>query len=295
MGSDHRPSATHLKRLVWIVVAVFVFMIVEAVTGLLTGSLALLSEAGHMLTDLIGLSMALAAILAARRTGSARNTFGLYRIEILAALANAVLLFGVAIYVIVESIGRLRDPEPIAVGPVLIVAAIGLVVNIVAWRLLHDGASSSLNLEGAYLEVLADLIGSVGVIIAALVVHFTGWLQADPGVALVIAIYIIPRAISLGRKAVRILLQSAPDGVDVAAVQADLEAVDGVAAVHDIHLWTLTSQMHVGSAHLVVDPDADSHEVLDLAREVLVERHDIDHATLQIEPDDHRNCEEAIW
>lgn len=295
MSSDHRPSALHLRRLVWVVVAVFVFMVVEAVTGWLTGSLALVSEAGHMLTDFLGLSMALAAILAARRTGSGRNTFGLYRIEILAALANAALLLGVAIFVIVESIGRLQSPEPISVAPVLIVATIGLLINIVSWRLLHDGADTSLNLEGAYLEVLADLIGSVGVIIAALVVHFTGWLQADPGVALLIALYIIPRAISLGRKAVRILLQSAPDGVDVAVVKADLEQLAGVQAVHDLHLWTLTSQMHVGSAHLVVDNDADSHAVLDAARTLLVERHQIDHATLQVEPDDHRHCEEAIW
>lgn len=295
MSSDHRPSALHLRRLVWVVVAVFVFMVVEAVTGWLTGSLALVSEAGHMLTDFLGLSMALAAILATRRTGSGRNTFGLYRIEILAALANAALLLGVAIFVIVESIGRLQSPEPISVAPVLIVATIGLLINIVSWRLLHDGADASLNLEGAYLEVLADLIGSVGVIIAALVVHFTGWLQADPGVALLIALYIVPRAISLGRKAVRILLQSAPDGVDVAVVKADLEQLAGVQAVHDLHLWTLTSQMHVGSAHLVVDNDADSHAVLDAARTLLVERHQIDHATLQVEPDDHRHCEEAIW
>jgi cobalt-zinc-cadmium efflux system protein len=271
-------------------------MVVEVVGGLASDSLALLSDAGHMLTDVLGLGMALAAIqLATRGSDRAHQTFGLYRLEILAALANAVLLVGVAAYVLVEAIGRFDDPPEVRSGLLLVVAGLGLVANLVAFVLLRKGAKESLNLEGAYLEVLADTVGSVAVIAGGVVIEVTGWRWVDPAVGVAIALWILPRTWRLGARAVRILVQAAPPGFDLTALQADLGAVAGVVDVHDLHVWTLTSEMDVVSAHLMVAVGTDTHGVLDEARLVLRERYRIDHATLQVEPDDHEGCEEMTW
>lgn len=272
------------------------FLILEVVAGFLTDSLALLSDAGHMLTDVIGLGMALAAIhLADRKADADRHTYGLYRAEILAALANTVLLFGVALYVVWEAIGRLRDPAEVLSGPMLVVAVAGLGANIVSFFLLREGAGESLNIHGAYLEVMADAIGSVGVIIAALIMGITGWPYADPIAAAAIGLFILPRTYRLGRRAVRILLQSTPEGLDLAQLRADLEDIPGVVDVHDLHAWTLTSGMDVVSAHVMTEVGVDSHAVLDTARHLLEDRHQIAHATLQVEPSDHRGCDEVDW
>jgi cobalt-zinc-cadmium efflux system protein len=302
-GHSHAPSAAgaragarHLSRLWWAFGLIGVFFVVEVVGGIVTNSLSLLSDAAHMLTDLVGLGMALAAIhVASRPNARTDRTFGLYRLEILAALANAVLLLGVGVYVLFEAVQRVRDPEPIESGLMLAIALGGLAVNVVAMLLLRQGASESLNVKGAYLEVLADLLASAGVVIAALVVGITGWDSADPLIAGLIGLFIFPRTVKLGSEALRVLVQAAPPDMDVDAMRDDLRALPGVVDVHDLHVWTLTSDMEVASAHLMVRVGTDSHRVLDQARTLLEERHGLGHATLQIEPDDHRGCDEITW
>lgn len=271
-------------------------MVVEIVGGVLTGSLALLSDGGHMATDALGLGMALAAIVVAdRHRSSDQRTFGLYRLEILAALANAVVLFGVAGYVLYEAVQRVQDPPGVDSGPVLVIAVVGLVVNLIGWRTLRQGARESINVEGAYLEVVADLIGSIGVIFAAVMVRYTGWLYADPLVGAAIALFILPRAWRLGRQAIRILVQAAPRDLDLEALRGDLSSIRGVIDVHDLHVWTLTSEMNVASVHLMTPEDVDPHPVLDEARQLLQEAYSIGHATLQVEPDTHVGCTELTW
>jgi cobalt-zinc-cadmium efflux system protein len=260
-------------------------MVMEAVAALATGSLALLSDAGHMFTDVLGIAMALAAIHAGGRASTdSHRTFGLYRLEVLAALANAVLLTGVAVYVLVEAGLRFTDPPDLPAGAMLLVATGGLLINVVAFLLLRSGAAESINVRGAYLEVVGDLLGSVGVIVAAAVIAVTGWSYADPIAAVIVALMILPRTFALGRSAVRILVQAAPKHLDVAVVRDRLAAVPGVCDVHDLHVWTLTSGMDVASAHLSLEPAAELGTVLSIAREALHEDFAIDHATLQAEP-----------
>jgi len=271
-------------------------MVVEAVAGLLTGSLALISDAGHMATDALGLGMALAAIVAGARasTGSGR-TYGLYRLEILAALANAGLLFAVAGYVIIEAVQRLQQPSAVLTTPMLVVAVAGLVINLVAWRLLRSGAEQSINVKGAYLEVLADLIGSIGVIVAALIMILTDWPYADPLIAAAIGLLILPRAWQLGQQALRILVQAAPADLDLDRLRSDLTGIPGVVDVHDLHVWTLTSKMDVATVHLMTSDGTAPNPVLDQARSLLQDRYHISHATLQVEPDTHQGCSELSW
>jgi cobalt-zinc-cadmium efflux system protein len=300
-GHDHgaaamRAGARHIRPLVISFGLVVAFLCVQVATGIITGSLALLSDAGHMATDALGLGMAIAAIQAASMARvHSQRTFGLYRLEILAALVNAVLLFGVAGYVLVEAIGRLSDAPDVASTPVLIVGVIGLVVNVIAFLLLRAGSKESLNLQGAYLEVLSDMLGSVGVIVAAIVWGITGWSWVDPVIGAAIGVFILPRAWKLGGEALRVLVQAAPARLDLTELQAELAGIGGVVDVHDLHVWTLTSEMEVATAHLMIAAGADSHAVLDRARELLAERHGIAHSTLQVEPDDHRGCQDVSW
>ena len=301
-GHDHGPRAAHAAgehrgRLWGAFLLLAALMLVEAVTALATGSLALLSDAGHMFTDVLGLGMALAAITAARRaTGDPQRTFGLYRLEVLAALANALLLSVVAVYVMVEALRRFTDPPRVFSGPVLVVAVLGLVANLVAFALLRPAAGSNVNLQGAYLEVLGDLLGSVGVIVAAVLLIITDWWWVDPLVAVAIGAFILPRTWRLGRVAVRILVQAAPEHLDVPAVRARLSAVPGVCDVHDLHVWTLTSGMEVASAHLTIAADTEVAAVLAAARSALHDDFHIEHATLQVEPETTAGgCGQAGW
>lgn len=298
-----RAGERHRGRLAVAFAITLGFFFVQATAGILANSLALLSDAAHMLTDVIGLGMALAAIqlatrFAERNDESGRrspHTFGLYRLEILAAFVNSLLLVGVAIWVLVEAGRRIFD-EPEVLGlPMLIVAAIGLIVNVIAFVLLREGSKESINLEGAYLEVVADGIGSVGVIFAAVLLQVFGWAWVDPVAGAAIGLWILPRTFRLGRRAVRILLQAAPEHVDLDALCADLEAIEGVVDVHDLHVWTLTSEMDAASAHLMTSGDADAHVVLDRARAVLAGTHHIEHATFQVEPDTHEGCRSVTW
>lgn len=303
MGHDHshapapgRAGERHRRPLTVSLVLVVALLGVQVVVGLLANSLALISDAGHMATDALGLGMALAAIhLASTSSRRSSRTFGLYRLEILAAATNAVLLVGVAGYVLVEAVRRLGDPAEVASVPVLVVGTLGLAVNVVAFLLLRAGAEESLNVRGAYLEVVADMAGSVGVIVSAAVIAATGWTWVDAVVGAGIGLFILPRAWRLGREAFRILLQHAPPDADVDAIAASLTDLDGVREIHDLHLWTLTSEMEVLTAHVVTDEDVDAHGVLDRARAALATDHGIHHATLQVEPASHRGCDEIDW
>jgi cobalt-zinc-cadmium efflux system protein len=308
-GHAHGPSlaragARHRNRLAVAFGLIAVFFVVEAIAGFVTNSLALLSDAGHMLTDVVGMGMALAAIQLAtrheRRATAAdaepsQHTFGLYRLEILAAFVNALLLVAVAVYVLVEAFRRLGEEPEILGGPMLVVAVLGLVVNLVAFFLLREGSRESLNVEGAYLEVLADTIGSVGVIVAAVLLQVFGWTWVDPLIGAAIGIWILPRTWRLGAQAVRVLLQSAPPHVDLHRLEEDLTALPGVIDVHDLHVWTLTSEMEAASAHLMADDGADHHEILDRARTLLADRYGISHGTFQVEPASHEGCAEVHW
>jgi cobalt-zinc-cadmium efflux system protein len=301
-GHAHGPGAAasagirHRGRLTWAFVLTVSFFGVELVGAFLTRSLALLSDAGHMLTDVSGLGMALAAIhLASRGGGHPSRTFGLYRLEILAALANSLLLFGVAFYVLYEAFARFQDPHPVLGVPMLVIAAVGLGVNLVAFLLLRQGASESLNVRGAYLEVLSDAIGSVAVIVAAVVVQMTGWMRVDAVAGAAIGLFILPRTWNLAAQALRILVQAAPPHIDVDGLRDALQELPGVVDVHDLHVWTLTSDMEVASAHLMIASSADSHQILDAARSLLREQYGVSHATLQVEPEDHRGCDQLTW
>lgn len=303
MGHDHSHGAAglgakHRGRL-WIALCLaLVVMLVEAVASWYTGSLALLSDAAHVAGDSLGIGMALAAIAAVQRGAGAkpRRTFGLYRLEVLAALANTVLLFGVAGFVLFHAIGRIEDPPEVASVPMLAVAVAGLAANVAALLLLRSGAAESINVRGAYFEVLGDAVGSVGVIAAALVIWFTGWYYVDSVIAVAVGLFILPRAARLGRDALRILLQHAPVRVSMAEVERALETLDGVKEVHDLHLWTLTSGMDVATVHLALRPEADPGDVLADAQRTLVERFDIEHATVQIEPGSSgRSCDRPAW
>ena len=288
-GGHEHPSAVttagrHKRPLVVALALTATYMVVEVTVGLAIGSLALVSDAGHMLTDVAGLGMALAAIQVAQSRRSPSATFGLYRLEVLAALANTLLLFGIAAYVLVEAWGRFQDPVDVPGAVLLAVATIGLVVNVASYLLLRRGASESLNVRGASLEVLSDLLGSLGVIVAAIVLIATGWPYVDAIVGVAIGLFILPRAYRLGREALRVLLEVAPPEIDVDDVRRRLGAVPGVTGVHDLHVWTLTSGLRVASGHLDVASGDDAAPVLERATNVLREEIGIEHVTLQLEP-----------
>lgn len=290
-------SGRHVRRLAISLGVLVASLVLQVVVGLMTSSLALLSDAGHNFTDVLGMGMALAAIAAAKASRrNDRRTFGLYRAEVLAALANAVLLFGVAGWVLLEAVQRFADPPEVPGLPIVLTAVVGLAANLFVFALLRRGAQESINIRGAYLEVIADTLGSLGVLLAGVVTLVFGWRYADPIVAIGIGLFILPRTWSLGRQAVRILVQAAPAHVDVAAVRAELAALEGVQDVHDVHVWTLTSGMEVGSAHLAIGAACDPAEVLTSAQRLLTERHALAHFTVQVEPPGCRTgCAELSW
>ncbi|MBU1250506.1 cation diffusion facilitator family transporter [Microcella indica] len=286
-GHSHAPltaGGRHRRPLIIAFSLTASYMVVEFVVGIAVNSLALISDAAHMATDVIGLGMALAAITLANRPATLQRTFGLYRLEVLAALANGVLLFGVAGYVIVEAIQRFSEPPDVPGVPLLVVSTIGLLINIVSFRLLMAGSRESLNIRGAYLEILADLLGSVGVIAAAVVLLTTGWAYADPIIGVSIGLFILPRTWRLSRQALRILLEVAPPHIDLRDLRAAILSIDGVVDVHDLHVWTVTSGLEAASGHIVVSPEHDYHGVLDEVLIVLRDEYSIDHPTIQCEP-----------
>jgi cobalt-zinc-cadmium efflux system protein len=266
---------------------------VELAGGIVANSLALVADAGHMLTDVAGIGLALLAIWFAGRPASGSRTFGFMRLEILVAVVNAVLLFGVAALILVEAWRRLAAPPEVATGLMLAVAVLGIGVNALSLALLRQAQRRSLTMRSAYLEVMGDLAGSAAVIVAAVVIAVTGWLQADAVASIVIALLILPRTWALLRDAVDVLLEASPKGVDLAQVRAHILEAPGVVDVHDLHAWTITSGLNVVSAHVVLDEAADPPAVLDHLCECLAGNFDIEHSTFQLETSDRRRLEAA--
>ncbi|WP_326638032.1 cation diffusion facilitator family transporter [Streptosporangium sp. NBC_01755] len=299
MGTGHghgHAASRHRWRLALSFALIGAYFLVELAYGLISGSLALLSDAGHMAADVVTLGAALVATrIATRPDTTGRRSYGSYRAEVFASLLAVVLMLAVALYVVAEAIGRIGGSAEVSSGPMLVVGAIGLVVNLVALVLLRSGASESLNVKGAYLEVVADTAGSVGVIVAGWLIAATGQTFWDTVIALAIGVFVAVRAVMLGRQVFAVLGQHVPEGVDATAVATDLAVIKGVRDVHDLHLWTLTSGMNVATAHLVTTDQSDNHAVLDQARDLLRRRHGVAHATLQVEPAAHNGCDELGW
>lgn len=284
-GHSHGLARAGHEKKLWIALALTTsFMIAEVIGAFITGSLALLSDAAHMLTDSTALAISLVAIQIAKRAADKKRTFGYARFEILAAAFNAILLFMVAVYILYEAYQRFKTPTEIQSTGMLIVAVIGLVVNLVSMRLLMSASDESLNVKGAYLEVWSDMLGSLGVIGAALIIRFTEWTWVDSIIAAAIGLWVLPRTWVLLKESMNILLQGVPDGIDIAEVEATIRAVEGIEDIHDLHLWALTSGKNVMSAHLVVQyPSRPDQEILAEVTRLMSEKFHISHTTLQLE------------
>jgi cobalt-zinc-cadmium efflux system protein len=297
-GHGHSTAAgARRQRLVWVLAITLAVAAVQVVGGVLSGSLALLADAAHMVSDSAGIAVALAATWLAARPATKARTFGMQRAEILAALVNAVLLGGIAVWVLVTAVGRWSDPPEVETGLMLAVAIVGAVANAGCLLLLREGQSASLNLRGAYLEVMGDLLGSVAVIVAGVVIATTGWTRADSVASIVIGLMILPRAWALLAQVVDVLLEATPSGVDLDRVRDHMRKVPGVLDVHDLHAWTITSGVPVLSAHVVVDEECiatgRSGEVLDRLGTCLAGHFDVEHCTFQLEPVGHQAHEPA--
>ena len=301
MGAGHSHGhqegrAVDRTRLTIVLALTVAVVVVELVGAWLSGSLALLADAGHMVTDAAAVAVALSASYVATRPANARRTFGLHRAEILAALVNAVVLLGVCGFLAVEGVRRLAHPSPVETGPMLVFAVVGLAANAVSLALLIRRKDESLNMRGAYLEVLGDLLGSGLVVVSALVIMATGFTRADPVASLLIAVLILPRSLSLLRDAVLVLLETTPAHLDLDDVREHLREVAGVVDVHDLHAWSITSGMPSLSAHVTVTDaslaDRGVGSLLDEFSECVSAHFDVDHVTFQIEPESHRDHED---
>jgi len=279
-GADGREAST--RALVWALALTFVILLVEAVGGWVSNSLALLADAGHVLTDAGALGLSLFVAWLARQPSSAAKSYGYLRWEILAALLNGATLLGISAWIVIEALKRFRHPEHVGGGVMLAAAALGLVVNAVAARLLHGAHEHSLNVRGAYLHVLGDMLASFGTVVAAVVIRYTGWLGADPIASLVTTLLIIAGAWTLVRESVDVLLEASPPHIDLDTVRARLESIPNVESVHDLHVWTVTSGMVAMSAHAIVR-DSNCHQsALERAHDLLLDM-GIQHVTIQLE------------
>jgi cobalt-zinc-cadmium efflux system protein len=293
MGHDHRSAAAgHRSRLVAVLALSLTILVIELIGSAVANSLALLADAGHVLTDVVGITLALVAIQLAQRPATSDRTFGYLRLEVLAAVTNAFLLFAIAAVVLFEAWQRLSEPPEIASGPMLAFALVGLVANAVSLLLLRNSQKESLNMRGAYLEVLGDLAGSVAVIVAAVVIALTGWTGADMAASVLIGLMILPRTFSLLRDATNVLLEATPKSIDMDIVRAHILDAPGVIDCHDLHAWTITSGVNVVSAHVVIAQDAEAPQVLDALCACLSDDFDIEHSTFQLETADRRRLEE---
>lgn len=296
MGSGHGHSAAgaNKKKLAIVFGLTFAYLIAEVIGGLLTGSLALLADAGHMLTDVAGLGLALMAIKFAERPATPARTYGYYRVEILAALTNAVILIGISIYILYEAWQRFRNPPEVASGTMMIIGSIGLVINIIGIVILRKGSKESLNMKGAYFEVVSDMLTSIGVLIAGAIMLTTGWYYADPIISAGIGLFILPRTWMLLKDAVGILLEGTPSDVNLPTVREAMTQIPGVIEVHDLHVWTLTSGVNAMSAHVVVTDLTTQTTVLSALHDTLTKSHRIAHVTIQIEQVGWRECESHL-
>jgi cobalt-zinc-cadmium efflux system protein len=284
----------HAKRLVLALALTCGVTVVEVIGGLWAGSLALIADAAHMLTDAAGLALALFAIRFAARPATPQKTYGYLRAEILSALVNAIVLLLLSGYILYEAYQRVVSPPEILTTPMLIVAVVGLVANFASMRLLASGAEESINVKGAYFEVFSDMLGSLGVIIAALIVMLTGWTLADPIVAAAIGLFIVPRTWTLLKQATHILLEGTPAEMDLELLKSRLMTIDGVVAVHDLHVWTITSGFDSMTGHVVVRDMSQCRRILSEARALLMREFNLSHVTLQIEDEDFWQNEKSL-
>jgi len=276
-------ASRHRKSLTWALALTSAFMAIEVAGALWTGSLALLSDAAHMLTDAGGMALSLLAIRFSERPRTPQKTYGYVRMEVLSALVNAVVLLLLTVYIFYEAYQRYLNPAEILGVPMLAVAIAGLIVNVVSMMLLSAGSKESLNVKGAYFEVLGDMLGSLGVLVAAGIIIFTGWKLADPLIGAGIGLLIVPRTWALLKQAIHILMEGTPPEVDVALLERALLAIPGVTELRDLHVWTITSGLDSMSGHLVVDGSADAKIVLAAARNAMVTRFGLSHTTIEIE------------
>lgn len=288
MGHDHAHGATsaagkNKKNLTIVLGLTSIYLVAEVIGGFWFNSLALLADAGHMLTDVAGLALALLAIWFAQRPATPERTYGYYRIEILAAMTNALILIGISIYILYEAYERFVDPPEVQSLGMLIVASIGLAINLIGVRILYSGSKESLNMKGAYFEVLSDMLTSIGVIIAGVIMLTTGWYYADPLISAGIGLFILPRTWSLLKDAVGVLLEGTPSDVNIATLRDTLSKLEGVAEIHDLHVWSLTSGVNALSVHAVLAAGSEHDEVLERVHKCCTSEFRIAHVTAQTE------------
>ena len=292
-GHDHSHAVVtegNARKLTIALILTSTFLVIEVIAGIITQSLALLSDAAHMFTDAAALAIALAAIKIAKRPADNKRTFGYQRFEILAALFNASMLFFVAMYILYEAYQRFTQPPEIQSIGMLVVASIGLVINLISMKILMSSATESLNMKGAYLEVLSDALGSVGVIIGAVIIYFTNWYWVDTIIAVAIGFWVLPRTWILLKQSINILLEGVPEEVDIEKLRNDLLALDGVESIHQLKVWAITSKNIHLTVHLFA-PNADRKQLHYAAAEMLSHEHGIAEVTLQIEDDAEMNCQ----
>jgi cobalt-zinc-cadmium efflux system protein len=290
VSHSHSAAGRHARSLAAAIVVGAVILVIEVAAGLVGNSLALLADAGHVFADVSGISVSLAAVYLAARPRTSGRTFGLYRLEILAAGANALLLLGIAAFILYEAIRRLAAPPDVESGLVVAVALVAIAGNLFSLRLLSRGRSESLTVRSAYLEVVGDLLGSVAVLVSGIAIAMTGFRQADALASILVAVLIVPRTLSLLRESIDVLLEATPRGVDLAEVERHILEAPGVVEVHDLHAWTITSGMNVVSAHVVLAEDGSPGDVLDHLGRCLSDDFDINHSTFQLETPEH-----VIW
>lgn len=284
MSGNHASAGyQNKKKLVTVLVLTGSYLVAEVIGGIVTKSLALLADAGHMLTDVGGLALALFAINLTQRKASPQKTYGYYRAEILAALANAVVLIGISFYILYEAYQRFRNPPEVSSKIMLVVAAVGLAVNLAGMMILRKGSKENLNMKGAYFEVLSDMLTSIGVIIAGIIMLTTGWYYADPILSAGIGLFILPRTWILLKDAVGVLLEGTPSDVNVADLQDAIKKIDGVKDVHDLHVWALTSGMNAMSAHVAINEGISPKLILERLQQLIKADFKISHTTIQIE------------
>lgn len=284
-------GSRHKKSLLIVLCLSGTYLIAEVIGGIITNSLALLADAAHMLTDVVGLLLAFIAIKIGERKADPSRTYGYYRTEILAAVVNAVVLLGISIYVLFEAYQRFQNPPEVQSKSMLVVAGIGLIVNIVGMMILRKDSEGSLNMKGAYFEVLSDMLTSVGVMIAGVIMLTTGWYYADPLISAAIGLLIFPRTWRLLKEAINVLLEGTPKDVDIHELRTSLEKTPGVKNVHDLHVWSLTSSVNAMSAHVVKEAKYSQNQLLKTLTDITIHNFKISHTTFQIEEEGYEENE----
>jgi cobalt-zinc-cadmium efflux system protein len=294
MGQHQHLQQKRVKskaRMSFVLVIILIFMVVEVITALMSHSLALLADAGHMLTDVGALMLAIVAIWFTGKPATPEKSYGYYRSEILAGFINALVLVGVAILILVQAYERLKQPPEVAPVPVFCLAVLGLIVNVVLLKLLDEFKADSVNTRAAYLEVLGDSMISLGVMASSVIIYFTHWYAADPIVSGIIGLLILPRTWLLLSECTNILMEGAPGHIDLASLRKSMLAVEGVIEVHDIHVWTITSGLDSMSAHVRIDPKVQAESVLDAVTRVVQDQYQLHHTTIQVE---QAACESGV-